>query len=49
MKHHANVNVNLVVESVMQITNRIMINVDMGVKEIIYVILLHAVVKIVII
>ena len=49
MKHRANVNVNLVVESVMQITNGIMINVDMGVKEIIYVILLHAVVKIVII
>ena len=49
--YHVNVNVNLMVESVIQIKNRIMINVGVSVKNIIYVkkiifgILLHVVKK----
>ena len=51
--YYANVNVNLIVESVTQIKSRIMINVDASVKNIAYVkkiifgILLHVVVKMV--
>ena len=49
--YHANVNVNLMDENVLQIKGRITINVDVSVKNIIYVkktkfgILVHAVVK----
>ena len=49
--YHANVNVNFMVENVIQVKSRIMINVDAGVKNIIYVkkiifeILLHLVAK----
>ena len=49
--YHANVNVNLIEENLIQIKSGIMINVDVSVKNIIYVkkiisgILLHTVVK----
>ena len=49
--HHANVNINLMVENVIQINGGIPINVDVNVKNIIYVkniifgSLLHIVVK----
>ena len=47
--YHANVNVNLMEENVIQIKSGIMINVDASVKSVIYVkkfgILLHVVVK----
>ena len=49
--HRVNVNVNLMIESVIQIKSGIMINVDVSVKNIIYVkkstfgILLHVVVR----
>ena len=49
--YHANVNVNLMDENVLQIKGRITINVDVSVKNIIYVkktkfgLLVHAVVK----
>ena len=51
--HHANVNVNLMVENVIQIKSGIIINVVASVEKIIYVekiifgILLHAVAKVV--
>ena len=51
--YHSNININLTEENVIQIKSGIMINVDVSVKNIIYVkkikleILLHAVVKVV--